>query len=45
MGLQTKSHIYMGGLTLMVISAKKMGIFAHLYVHIVDYSTTFEVFY
>ena len=24
---------------------KKMGIFAHLYVHIVDYSTTFEVFY
>ena len=33
----------MGGLALMVIS-QKMAIFALLYVHIVDYSTTFEFF-
>ena len=33
----------MGGLALMVISPKKMGIFALLYVHIVDYSSTFDV--
>ena len=36
----------MGGLALMVISPKKIGMgnLALLYVHIEDYSTTFEVF-
>ena len=34
----------MGGLALMVISPKKLGIFALIYVHSVDYSTTLEVF-
>ena len=34
----------MGGLALMVISPKKMGICALLFVHIGDYSTIFEVF-
>ena len=38
------SGLYMGGLALMVISPKEMGIFPLLYVHIVDYSTTFVVF-
>ena len=33
----------MGGIALMVISPKKMGIFALPYVHIMDYSTIFEV--
>ena len=36
-------NMYMGGLALMVISPK-LEIFTLLYVHIVDYSTTFEVF-
>ena len=34
--------IHMGGLALMVISQKK-GIFAFIYIQIVDYLTTFEV--
>ena len=37
-------RVDMGGLALMVISPKKMGIFSLLYVHIGDCSTTFEVF-
>ena len=35
----------MAGLALMVISQKKLWIVALFYVHTVDYSTTFEVFF
>ena len=44
--ITSHTHIYMGGLALMVKKiAKQLRIFPLLYVHIEDYSTTFEVFY
>ena len=38
---QMKVNVYMGGLS---YYSNKLGIFVLLYVHMVDYSTTFEVF-